>query len=101
MYRAYQANAKLLMLGVDYYTSTYIHLVEAMYWHTLRGRSRNTERAAAFPALDRVKLGAFWEGSGELRRGRVGDADCRLFGIRNYVDTLLAEVARNPQPFLR
>ena len=101
MYRAYQADAKLLMLGVDYYTSTYIHLVEAMYWQTLRGRRRDTERAAAFPALDRVKLGAFWEGSGELRRGRVGDADCRLFGIRNYVDSLLAEVERNPQPFLR
>ena len=101
MYRAYQADAKLLMLGVDYYTSTYIHLVEAMYWQTLRARSQDTERAPAFPALDRVKLGAFWERSGELKRGQVGDADCRLFRIWNYVDTLLAEVERNPQPFLR
>ena len=102
MYRAYQANAKLLMLGVDYYTSTYIHLVEAMYWHTsARPRAGTHEREPAFPALDRVKLGAFWERSGELKRGQVGDADCRLFRIRNYVDTLLAEVERNPQPFLR
>ena len=101
MYKAYLADAKLLMLGVDYYTSTYIHLVEAMYWHTLRAKSRDNEREPAFPALDRVKLGAFWERSGELKRGQVGDADCRLFRIRNYVDTLLAEVERNPQPFLR
>jgi len=101
MYRAYQAGGKLLMLGVDYYTSTYVHLVEAMYWHTLRARNRDTEREPAFPALDRVKLGAFWESLGEPQHGQVGDAACRLFGIRSYVDTLLAEVERNPRPYLR
>ena len=101
MYKAYLADAKLLMLGVDYYTSTYIHLVEAMYWHTLRAKRRDTEREPGFPALDRVILGAFWERSEELERGRVGDADCRLFRIRSYVDTLLAEVERNPKPYLR
>ena len=101
MYKAYLADAKLLMLGVDYYTSTYIHLVEAMYWHTLRAKMRDTEREPGFPALDRVILGAFWERSVELERGRVGDADCRLFRIRSYVDTLLAEVERNPKPYLR
>ena len=101
MYKAYQAGGKLLMLGVDYYTSTYVHLVEAMYWHTLRARRGDSEREPGFPALDRVKLGAFWERSGEPRHGRVGDAACRLFGIRGYVDTLLAEVERNPKPYLR
>ena len=101
MYRAYQDCGKLLMLGVDYYTSTYVHLVEAMYWHALRVRSRGTEHEPAFPALDRVKLGAFWESTGGPRHGRVGDAACRLFGIRSYVDTLLAEVERNPRPYLR
>jgi len=101
MYKAYQDGGKLLMLGVDYYTSTYVHLVEAMYWHTLRVRSRDAQREPAFPALDRVKLGAFWEESGEPRHGRVGDAECRLFGVRSYVDTLLAEVERNPRPYLR
>ena len=101
MYKAYEAGGKLLMLGVDYYTSTYVHLVEAMYWRMLRGRSRNTKREPGFPALDRVKLGAFWEESGEPRHGRVGDASCRLFGIRGYVDTLLAEVERAPKPYLR
>ena len=101
MYRAYQARGKLLMLGVDYYTSTYVHLVETMFWHTLRAKRGDTEREPGFPALDRVKLGAFWERSGELERGSVGDADCRLFQICSYVDTLLAEVERNPRPYLR
>ena len=30
MFRAYKANAKLLMLGVDYNSSTYIHFVEVV-----------------------------------------------------------------------
>lgn len=101
MYRAYQAGGKLLMLGVDYYTSTYVHLVEAMYWQTLRAKRGDNERQPGFPALDRVKLGAYWESIGELRHGQVGDAACRLFGIRQYVDALLAEVKRNPRPYLR
>ena len=40
LYKAYQTNAKLLMLGVDYVTSTYIHFVEVLYWHRLRARDR-------------------------------------------------------------
>ena len=31
MYRAYRRGGRLLMLGVDYETSTYIHLVEVLY----------------------------------------------------------------------
>ena len=91
MYKAYRAGAKLLMLGVDYTSSTYIHLVEVMYWHRLRAR----DRTAAYPALRRPALGAFWDQAGGLRRGSVGDAACRLFSIREYVDALLAEVERN------
>ena len=33
MFRAYKSDAKLLMIGVDYQTSTYIHLVEVIYWN--------------------------------------------------------------------
>ena len=36
MFRAYRRGGKILMLGVDYQTSTYIHLVEVLYWHHLR-----------------------------------------------------------------
>lgn len=96
MFRAYKANAKLLMIGVDYQTSTYIHLVEVIYWN-----KRLTDNAqAAYIGLNRPKLGAFWDTLGELRRGKVGDSECRLFHIKTYVNTLLAEVEHNPNPYL-
>ena len=96
MFRAYKANAKLLMIGVDYETSTYIHLVEVIHWN----KRLADDTQAGFIGLNRPKLGEFWEGLGQLRRGRVGDSDCRLFHIKTYVDTLLAEVERNPEPYV-
>ena len=95
MFRAYKADGKLLMLGVDYQTSTYIHLVEVIYWN--KRLADNPD--ANFIGLNRPKLGAFWDGLGKLRRGKVGDSDCRLFQIKTYVDTLLVEVERNPEPY--
>jgi aminoglycoside 3-N-acetyltransferase len=96
MFRAYKANAKLLMLGVDYQTSTYIHLVEVIHWN-----KRLADNAGAnFIGLNRPKLGAFWDTLGNLKRGKVGDSDCRLSNIRTYVDTLLAEVEQNPKPYI-
>ena len=96
MFRAYKANAKLLMIGVDYQTSTYIHLVEVIHWN--KRLADDTE--AGFIGLNRLKLGEFWEGLGQLKRGPVGDSDCRLFHIKTYVDTLLAEVECNPEPYV-
>ena len=101
MHKAYLADAKLLMLGVDYYSSTYIHLVETMYWDSLRAKNQQGEKVPGYPALDRLLLGAYWERMGTLRRGRVGDAACRLFSVRRYVDALLAEVERDARPYLR
>lgn len=97
MYRAYRANAKILMLGVDYESSTYIHLVEVLYWHKLLDRNPK----ATYPGIKRPALGAFWDRVGTLSRGRIGDADCRLFRVRDYVHTLLDEVETNPGPYLR
>ena len=96
MFRAYTMNAKLLMIGVDYETSTYIHLVEVLHWN-----KRLTDDAQAeYISLKRPELGEFWERLGQLRQGRVGDSACRLFHIQTYVDTLLAEVERNPKPYV-
>ena len=96
MFRAYKSDAKLLMIGVDYNTSTYIHLVEVIYWN-----KRLTDDAqAAYIGLNRPKLGAFWDALGQLKRNKVGDSDCRLFHIKTYVDTLLAEVECNPEPYV-
>lgn len=96
MFRAYTANAKLLMIGVDYQTSTYIHLVEVIHWN----KRLADDPEAEYIRLERKKLGAFWEGLGQLRQGQVGDSVCRLFHIKTYVDTLLAEVERNSEPYV-
>ena len=96
MFRAYTANAKLLMIGVDYETSTYIHLVEVIHWN----KRLADDPQAEYIRLKRPELGEFWEGLGDLRQGKVGDSICRLFHIKTYVDTLLAEVERNPEPYV-
>ena len=96
MFRAYKTGGKLLMLGVDYESSTYAHLVEVIHWN-----KRLTENSEAeYIRLKRRELGAFWDEVGRLRQGRVGDAMCRLFGIKDYVDTLLEEVEWNPKPYV-
>ncbi len=97
MYRAYKVDGQLLMLGVDYETSTYMHFVEVLYWAKLR----QSDPAAPYPGINHSALGAYWDREGELRRGQVGDAACRLFRIGTYVDALLAEVERNPDPYVR
>lgn len=97
MYKAYRADGKLLMLGVDYESSTYVHLVEVVYWN----RRLKRDPAAHYMTLNRPVLGEFWDASGNLRRRRVGNADCRLFSIRGYVDSLLREVRRNPEPYAK
>ena len=96
MYRAYAAAGKLLMIGVDYETSTYAHLVETLYWQ----RCRHLDPEAPYKALNRIKLGAWWDEAGDLARGKLAQSDCRLFNIRTYVNTLLGEVDRNPDPYL-
>ena len=96
MFRAYTANAKLLMIGVDYQTSTYIHLVEVIYWN----KRLTDEPQAEYIGLKRPELGEFWEEVGQLRQGKVGDSMCQLFHIKTYVDTLLSEVERNPEPYV-
>ena len=96
MAKACLAGGKILMLGVDYSSSTYVHYVEVMYWDERKRRDPN----APFARIDRLKAGAHWDSLGRLQRGKVGDADCRLFGIREYVSTLLAEVRRAPESLL-
>lgn len=96
MFRAYTANAKLLMIGVNYETSTYIHLVEVIHWN----KRLTDDPQAEYIRLKRPELGEFWESLGQLRTEKVGDSICRLFHIKTYVDTLLAEVERNPDPYV-
>jgi len=96
MHKAYTADGKLLMLGVDYNSSTYIHFVEVIYWN--KQLEQNPE--AKYLGLNRPALGKFWDRVGNLNRVLVGDADCRLFRIRAYIDTLLREVENNLDPYV-
>ena len=96
MFRAYAADGKLLMLGVDYQSSTYTHLVEVIHWN----RRLTKDPEAEYIRLKRTELGAFWDEVGRLKEGMVGDAACRLFQIKDYVDTLLEEVEWNPGPYV-
>lgn len=95
MMKAYAAGGKILMIGVDYHSATYGHVIEVMYWN----ECRRTQPAWPFIAYNRVEMGAYWERIGSLQRGKVGDADCRLFGIRAFVDTVLAAIRQAPKPW--
>ena len=97
MMKAYDADGKLLMLGVDYHSSTYVHVVEVMYWHWCRKK----DPKADYSWIKREVVGEFWDRQGRMCRGKVGNADCRLFGIRDYVDGALAELQRNPGPYVK
>ena len=97
MMRAYGRDGKILMLGVDYQSSTYIHVVEVMLWNE-RLKARPD---AEYVWLDRVRLGEVWDRSGILETGKVGDASCRLFRIRAYVDRLLEIVRDDPDSYVR
>jgi aminoglycoside 3-N-acetyltransferase len=97
MIRAYDRDGKILMLGVDYESSTYCHVVEVMYWNE---RLPN-DPDASFVWLDRDRLGEAWEQTGSMKTGKIGDAGCRLFRIRDYVDGLLSVVRADPDSFDR
>ena len=88
---------KLLMLGVDYHSSTYCHVVEVTHWNRRLACGPNAE----YFWVDREKAGEFWDAQGRLRRGKIGEADCRLFVIRDFVETLLAFADTDPDRFFK
>jgi hypothetical protein len=71
--------------------------VEVRHWNdTLRGNPQ-----AEYFWINRPVLGEHWDSLGWLRRGRVGASDARLFPIRDFVDTLLDAVKREPARFFK
>jgi aminoglycoside 3-N-acetyltransferase len=81
MIKAYNApRGKLLMLGVDYQSSTYCHVVETMYWDRRLRRDPN----AQYLYFSRESLGAYWDSLQRLKRGFIGHTECRLFSIKDF-----------------
>ena len=97
MLKAYDAGGKLMMLGVDYESSTYTHVAEVIDWD----RRSCRDPQAQYRWLNRSAVGRFWEKNGPIRYGKVGDADCRFFSIPAYVDTLLQELEHRPHHYAR
>ncbi len=116
-----QKGARLLMLGTLYDSSTYMHVVEVFLWAGMLQEAADTNEVPAsqqqmmsaeqlrqlipFPSINRPALGGFWEGHarsnpGLMTKGLVGDAECRLCSIVDFVDALIQEMVRNPQPYL-
>jgi len=92
MWRAHEGNGKVLMLGVDYESATYTHVAESLY------RTAHLDRDGKqgdHPMTNLSVVGEYWETVGDISHSKVGDAHCRLFSIREYVETVLAEFERN------
>ncbi len=95
--KAYRAGGRILMLGVDYESSTFMHLVEVLDWNRRLGHDPKAE----YFWINREALGAWWDGLGRMARGRVGDADSRLFPVADFVDTLLDAIGRDPAAYFK
>lgn len=88
---------KVLMLGTNYKSSTCCHMVEVLFWDW----HKTLRRDAAFDYIDREAVFVFWDALDRQRRGKIGDADCRLHGIREFVDTVLAAAKQDPKRFFK
>lgn len=95
MYKAFECGGKLLMMGTTYSTTTYIHLVEVIRWNIMLQTNPDTP----YPSIDRDILGGWWDTNGKPLRARVGDSDCRLFPIRDFIDKLVDEVDHSPRAY--
>ncbi|HOL49423.1 MAG TPA: AAC(3) family N-acetyltransferase [bacterium] len=88
--------SKILMLGVDYHSSTFCHLVEVIFWN----ERLLTDQKASYVSINREKLGQYFDSLGKLTRSFIGQADSRLFKIRDFVDTLCREVRKHTDKYV-
>jgi aminoglycoside 3-N-acetyltransferase len=95
MLRALEKDASVLMLGVDYECVTYSHVAEVCDYN----RRLAIAPAAPYLFVNRHVVGEWWDSCGDVARGRVADAECRLFSARAFVERLVAELAAPPGDF--
>jgi aminoglycoside 3-N-acetyltransferase len=91
-----RAEAKVLLLGVGFGSCTAFHLAEyripnppmfefGTAMHTAHGRRWITWVDVATNSDDFTDLGAAYEQASAVTVGKVGEADCRLFPVRDAV----------------
>lgn len=95
--RLYTLNSWVLLLGVDYNSCTCFHLAETLIdkMPTVRQGTAIVENGYrvwkyfddfSYSTDDFWLLGKHFEESGGVRMGKIGNACCRLFKIRDAVD---------------
>lgn len=95
--RMYDLQAKVLLLGVGYDSCTSFHLAEALVAGMPMKRmgaamAENGQRVwkwfadLAYDSEDFMQIGAQFEEQGQVKSGKAGDAECKLFNIRDAVD---------------
>jgi aminoglycoside N3'-acetyltransferase len=89
VYKCYTENSKVLLLGADYDSLTFLHLLEVMDWNKRLAENPLAE----FRVIDRDIVGGICDAGGTVRFGTVGLAHCRVFSARELIDDLLARIA--------
>jgi len=88
MWKLYQREAKVIMLGVDYESATYTHIAECLY----RARHLDSNgKQGDHPFTNLTRVGEFWEEVGDINYAKVGDATSRMFSTARYVQTVLGQ----------
>ena len=80
MWKAYEAGGKILMLGTDYSSSTYVHIVETLWWN----RRLQKDPAEKFIGINRNKAGEYWDAHGDLEKNHnlhAGETDMPIAGL--------------------
>jgi aminoglycoside N3'-acetyltransferase len=96
--KAYRCPAgKMLMLGTDHKSVTYCHFVEVLFW----AWRRSLQPDAGYDWINREEVFVFWDALQRQNRDWIGEADCRLFLIRDFVDTVLEAAKEKPRRFFK
>ena len=96
--KMYEKNAKVLLMGVGYDSCTCFHLSETLVENPPMAEKSGTSmlvngerkwiefQTLEYTSDDFPKLGADFEASCKVNKGKVGNADCILFDMKEGVD---------------
>ena len=104
-YRAYEQSGKIMMIGdIPWASCTHIHFIETLYWNILL----ESDESAPYPRLNKKTVGKLWMDlhkkgllGQSMSLGKVGSANCKLFQVSKFVDTILESVKESPSHFLK